>query len=81
MLSSAEKEEWENKNREVLGSSLGKKKHISNNTERRAGLSHDSAPIRKEKVKQAKKKKQNGDYDSQEVYKKIADRLMDLFGI
>ncbi|MGB7062446.1 MAG: hypothetical protein WBF13_08870 [Candidatus Zixiibacteriota bacterium] len=40
-----------------------------------------STPIREEKVKEAKKRKLNGDYDSQEVYRKIADRLMDLFGI
>ncbi len=40
-----------------------------------------STPIRKEKVEEAKKRKLNGDYDSQEVYRKIADRLMDLFGI
>jgi anti-sigma28 factor (negative regulator of flagellin synthesis) len=41
----------------------------------------DSAPIRRQKVEEAKRKKQNGDYDSQEVYRKIADRLIDLFGI
>ncbi|MGB2768278.1 MAG: hypothetical protein WBC88_00955 [Candidatus Zixiibacteriota bacterium] len=40
-----------------------------------------STPIRKEKVEEAKKRKLNGDYDSQEVYRKIADRLMDLFEI
>ncbi|MCK4403935.1 MAG: hypothetical protein KAW02_02480 [candidate division Zixibacteria bacterium] len=44
-------------------------------------LTDNSSPIRKKKVQEAKKKKQNGDYDSQEVYKKIADKLMDLFGI
>ncbi|MCK4783951.1 MAG: hypothetical protein KAV87_09390 [Desulfobacteraceae bacterium] len=38
-------------------------------------------PVRKERVEEATRKKQNGDYDSQEVYQKIADRLMDLFGI
>lgn len=43
-------------------------------------LSH-STPLRKEKVKEAKKKKQRGDYNSEEVYKKIADKLMDLFGV
>ncbi len=51
------------------------------NLNRKAGLSDDSPPIRKKKVKEAKRKKQNGDYDSQEVYKKIADKLMDLFRI
>jgi hypothetical protein len=40
-----------------------------------------SAPIRRERVEEAKRKRLNGDYDSQEVYEKIADRLMDLFGI
>ncbi len=48
---------------------------------KKADLSDNSPPIRKEKVKEAKKKKQKGDYNSQEVYKKIADRLMDLFGV
>jgi hypothetical protein len=38
-------------------------------------------PIREDKVKAAKIKKQRGDYSSEEVYRKIADRLMDLFGI
>jgi hypothetical protein len=40
-----------------------------------------STPVRRERVEEATKKKQNGDYDSQEVYQKIADRLMDMFGI
>jgi anti-sigma28 factor (negative regulator of flagellin synthesis) len=39
-----------------------------------------SPPVRKEKIKEAKKKKQRGEYNTDEVYKKIADRLMDLFG-
>ena len=38
-------------------------------------------PVRKDKVEKARKKKSNGDYDSQEVYRKIAERLMDSFGI
>jgi hypothetical protein len=38
-------------------------------------------PIREDKVKSAKIKKQRGDYSSEEVYRKIADKLMDLFGI
>ncbi len=38
-------------------------------------------PVRKDKVEKAKKRKSNGDYDSQEVYRKIAERLMDSFGI
>jgi hypothetical protein len=38
-------------------------------------------PVRKDKVERAKKRKSNGDYDSQEVYRKIAERLIDSFGI
>jgi hypothetical protein len=56
-------------------------KHISDRITRKVDLSDNSPPIRKKKVKEAKKKKRKGDYDSQEVYKKIADRLMDLFGV
>ncbi len=37
--------------------------------------------IREDKVRAAKIKKQRGDYSNEEVYRKIADRLMDLFGI
>ena len=44
-------------------------------------LCHNSSSLRKEKVKEAKKKKEKGDYDTKEVYKKIADKLMDLFGV
>ena len=40
-----------------------------------------SDPIRVDKVRDAKIKKQRGDYNSKEVYRKIADRLMVLFGI
>jgi hypothetical protein len=40
-----------------------------------------AALIRVDKVRAAKIKKQRGDYNSEEVYRKIADRLMDLFGI
>jgi hypothetical protein len=38
-------------------------------------------PVRKDKVEKARKRKSNGDYDSQEVYRKIAERLIDSFGI
>jgi hypothetical protein len=38
-------------------------------------------PVRKDKVDKARKRKSNGDYDSQEVYRKIAERLIDSFGI
>ena len=48
---------------------------------RKIDSSDTSAPIRRERVEEAKRKKLNGDYDSQEVYQKIADRLIDLFGI
>jgi len=54
---------------------------VSGSQDRKTDLTHYSSPIRKEKVKEAKKKKQNGDYNSEEVYNKIADRLMDSFGI
>ncbi len=47
----------------------------------RAKPSDTSPPVRKKKVEEAKKKKQNGDYDSREVYRKIAERLIDSFGI
>ena len=50
-------------------------------SDKKADLSDNSPPIRKEKVKEAKRKKQKGDYDNQEIYKKIADKLMDLFGV
>jgi hypothetical protein len=43
--------------------------------------SDKTPPVRKDKVEKARKKKSNGDYDSQEVYRKIAERLMDSFGI
>ena len=49
--------------------------------ERKIDSSDMSIPIRRERVEEAKRKRLNGDYDSQEVYQKIADRLMDLFGI
>ena len=45
------------------------------------GISFNPNPVREEKVKEAKRKKQRGDYNNQEVYQKIADRLMDLFGV
>jgi anti-sigma28 factor (negative regulator of flagellin synthesis) len=40
-----------------------------------------SPPVRKKKVEEAKKKRQNGDYNSREVYRKIAEKLIDSFGI
>ncbi len=44
-------------------------------------MSDKPAPIRENKVKQAIMKKHRGDYNHPEVYEKIADRLMDLFGV
>ncbi len=72
--------------KEELGSKKPKKtiRHfpsVSGCQDRKTDFTQYSSPIRQEKVKEAKKKKQNGDYNSEEVYKKIADRLMDLFGI
>jgi len=48
---------------------------------RKIDSSDASTPIRRDRVEEAKRKKLNGDYDSQEVYQKIADRLMDIFGV
>ena len=57
------------------------KRADGHSSDKKADLSDNSPPIRKEKVKEAKRKKQKGDYDNQEIYKKIADKLMDLFGV
>ena len=66
----------------ILGQSGCQGRRANNHTsDRKTGPSDSSPPIRKEKVKEAKKKKQKGDYDSPEVYKKIADRRLDLFGV
>ncbi len=56
-------------------------KSEDNDFERKAGSSIGSPSIRKKKIKEAKRKRRKGHYDSPEVYKKIADRLIDLFGI
>lgn len=81
MLCYAGKGEFENEKKSDFVSSLGKDNLVSDGETRKADLSHGSASIRKEKVKEAERKKQNGEYYTEEVYKKIADRLMDLFGI
>jgi len=64
---------------------IGRNEGIDSGAMDRAAKKPDSGgistPVRKERVEEATRKKQNGDYDSQEVYQKIADRLMDLFGI
>lgn len=36
---------------------------------------------REEKIKEAREKSQNGSYNTQEVFSKVAQRLMDLFGV
>ena len=36
---------------------------------------------REEKIKKAKEKRKKGYYDNQEVFSKVAQRLMDLFGV
>ncbi len=81
MLCSAGNGELENENKSEFASSLGKENRVFGGETRRANLSHGSTTIRKEKVKEAERKKQNGEYYTEEVYRKIADRLMDLFGI
>jgi hypothetical protein len=48
---------------------------------KKADLSVSSSSVRRERVQEARKKTQNGDYDNREVYQRIAERLMDLFGI
>ena len=78
MLCSSGKEEFGSKKpRKTIRHSPS----VSGCQDRKPDFTQYSSPIRKEKVKEAKKKKQNGDYNSEEVYKKIADRLIDLFGI
>jgi anti-sigma28 factor (negative regulator of flagellin synthesis) len=81
MLSSADKGEFKNRNDRAFDSSFRGKDRISDGRSKRAGRSGNSPPVREEKVEEAKRKKQNGEYDSEEVYGKIADRLIDLFGI
>lgn len=81
MFSSAGKEGLGNEKKGAFIPSDRKKDHVPDGMTRKAHHSDDSTPIRRKKVEEAKRKKQNGEYDSEEVYKKIADRLMDLFGI
>ncbi len=66
---------------EPIGRNEGIDSSAIDRVAKKPGSGGISTPIRKEKVEEAKKRKLNGDYDSQEVYRKIADRLMDLFGI
>ena len=59
-----------------------KSNHLpSKSRSKKSQMTFSPDPIREDKVKAAKIKKQRGDYSSEEVYRKIADRLMDLFGI
>jgi anti-sigma28 factor (negative regulator of flagellin synthesis) len=81
MFSSAEKEGLGNEKKGAFIPSDKKKNHVSDGMTKKANHSDDSTPIRKKKVEEAKRKKQKGEYDSEEVYRKIADRLIDLFGI
>lgn len=55
-----------------------REKHTSNP---RVKSSEQIPPSRKQKVEEAKRKIQNGEYDTQEVYRKIAERLMEHFGL
>jgi hypothetical protein len=45
------------------------------------GTPKADSSLRKEKIKEAKEKRKNGYYNHQEVFSKVAQRLMDLFGI
>lgn len=42
---------------------------------------HNSTSVRERKIRQAIRKQQRGEYNNEEVYQKIADKLMDLFGV
>jgi anti-sigma28 factor (negative regulator of flagellin synthesis) len=83
MLSSGGKKglEKKHKNKTANVSSFEKERRVSDRLKERTCPSHASPSVRKDRVKEAKAKKQNGDYDSEEVHRKIADRLMELFGI
>lgn len=64
----------------VSGKSMrGKEGRQGRASDRTAGTSEGSSPVRRSKIEEAKRKKQNGEYDNQEVYRKIAERLIDLF--
>ncbi len=63
------------------GCSAGGRARDRDSSGTKDGLSDKSGPVRKEKVEEARRKRQNGDYDTREVYRKIAERLMDYFRI
>jgi hypothetical protein len=50
-------------------------------SEVKGSSSDKSSSLRKEKVREAIRKKQDGRYDSEEVYRRIAEKLIDHFGI
>jgi anti-sigma28 factor (negative regulator of flagellin synthesis) len=81
MLSFPGEEKFDEQKNGFFVSSFDSEDRISERKAKKNRLSVNSPPIRKEKVKQAIRKKQNGEYDSEEVYRKIADKLIDLFGI
>lgn len=81
MLSFPGEEKFDEQKNGFFVSSFDSEDRISERSAKKNRLSVNSPPIRKEKVKQAIRKKQNGEYDSEEVYRKIADKLIDLFGI
>jgi anti-sigma28 factor (negative regulator of flagellin synthesis) len=55
-----------------------RRKHASN---LKAKSSEKSPPVRKQKVEEARRKMLNGEYDTEEIYRKIAERLIDYFGL
>jgi anti-sigma28 factor (negative regulator of flagellin synthesis) len=55
-----------------------KRKHASNV---KAKSSEKSPPVRKQKVEEARRKMLNGEYDTEEVYRKIAEKLIEYFGL
>ena len=63
------------------GSDTGETRSENLNPKRVNDTLHNSTPVRERKIKQAIRKKQRGDYNNEEVYQKIADKLMDLFGV
>ena len=58
-----------------------KPKPLSNISLTGKGTPKADLSIRKDKIKEVKEKSQKGYYDNQEVFSKVAQRLMDLFGV
>ena len=63
------------------GSDTGETRSGNHNLKRVNDDLHNSFPVREKKIRQAIRKKKRGDYNNVEVYQKIADKLMDLFGV